>query len=103
MTDYFFSLERSPNRDCFAETDHVGGACQIYLGEFMSGFHDELYAYGDALDDMIIGVLKAVLIHEDLHVEICKVVDTNGGQEHDSVYEWIRDWLNKTKDRLHES
>ncbi len=94
MVNYFFSTEHAPNRDVYAEYDHVGDSICIYLPEFKD-VHEAVYAFGSNWDDIIIALCCAVFSHEDLHREISQEVDTTGGQEHESVYDWIRNFMNK--------
>lgn len=89
MPEYIFELRRSPDRDCFAQTDLVGGAVILYLGEFHDYF-SEFYAYGDIYSDIIWSMTKAILIHEDIHIAVQDCVDSNGDQEHESIYRWIK-------------
>ena len=92
--EYFFTTRKSPERDCFAEHDMIGGAITVYLGEF-TAFQPHVYAFGKARDDMIAAFLCAVLIHEEFHELITQEVDTAGDQEHDTVYKWIKEFLDR--------
>jgi hypothetical protein len=93
MTNYFISKENSPDRDSFAETDFFGGAVTLYLPHFKDIF-PQMFPYGSLKDDITWAVMKAVLVHEDLHLYIGECVDTTGGGDHESVYMWIEEWLN---------
>lgn len=92
--EYFFTSRKSPERDCFAEHDMIGGAVIIYLGE-LKAFQPHLYAFGKARDDIMAAVAAAVIIHENFHELIIQCVDTAGDQEHDTVYKWIEEFMDK--------
>ena len=92
MTEYYFDMRRSPEKDRYAEYDSVGDSICIFLEEFMH-IEDGLISYGEIHDDIVIAVLKAVLIHEDIHAYINPYCDIGGDQEHSTVYEWIKEIL----------
>lgn len=94
MTEYFFSKEKSPDRDCYAEHDYLGDTVTLYLPEITHAF-PQLYAYGKARDDLLAAFTAAVLVHEDMHVMVNRCIDTTGNQEHDTIYNWIADFINK--------
>lgn len=93
MTKYFFDFE-STDKGSYAEADGLGGAVKIHLQEFMDPL-PHVYPYN--VEELRIAVLKAVLVHEDLHVAIDEVLDTTGDQQHETVYSWVYRWLNDDK------
>ena len=95
MTDYFFDLDSDDSTNPHAEVDQL-----LQVRVYLQTFNDPLpHLMPQNLEKLQICMLEEVFIHEDLHVEIAKEVDTTGEQEHSTVYQWIGDWLNcKGKD-----
>ena len=97
MTEYFFSREKSPDRDCYAEHDFLGDTVTIYLPEIKEAL-PHLYMYGKARDDLLAALSVAIFVHEDMHVLVNRCIDTTGNQEHDTIYQWISYFINKEED-----
>jgi len=91
MAEYWFDFEEHRS-DNHAEMDPIGGAVRVYLQTFLA--HNILPNVSPLnAEDLTITTMIAVLIHEDLHVEIGKEADLTGEQEHSTVYEWVYNWL----------
>lgn len=90
MTEYYFDTE-TKDSGIYADVDPSGGSVKFNICEFKSPI-PHVFPYN--LEELQIALIKAVLVHEDIHVGIGECVDTNGEQEHSTVYEWISEWLN---------
>jgi len=90
LVEYFFNIGKSDNA-AYAEHDLIGGSIKVNLGEFQDPL-PSVNPYN--LEEIQIAILKAVLVHEDLHYALAECSDTLGSQEHDTVYDWIYEWLN---------
>lgn len=91
MTEYFIDTE-TKDSGVYAETDIAGNTVKFNICEFKNPI-PHIFPYN--LEELQIALIKAVLVHEDIHVGIGECVDTDGDQEHATVYEWISDWLVK--------
>ena len=89
MRDYFFDLDED-NPSVHAEVDAL-----LQVRVYLQSFNDPLpNLIPQDLEAIQIVLLEQVLVHEDLHVEITKELDTTGDQEHSTVFQWVSDWLN---------
>ena len=92
MTNYYFDTE-TKDSGVYADTDYCGNTVKFNICEFKNPL-PQIYPYN--LEEVQITLIKAVLVHEDIHVAIGGAVDTDGEQEHNTVYEWIHEWLVQT-------